>query len=65
MRTTDKDESNRALGAPIRPAAPKPSEPQWNPLAGHPDHESNGTDVRLKQTVKPPGMWDFHRVIRP
>lgn len=65
MRQTDVDEPNRALGAPIRPAAPEPSEPQWKPVPGHPAHETNGKDVQLRQAVKPPGMWDFYRVARP
>lgn len=65
MRQIDVAPPDQGLGAPIRPDAPKPSEPQWKPVAGHPEHEFNGSDIRLKQTVKPPGMWDFYKVKRP
>ena len=54
MRKTDVDEPNQALGAPTRPAAPKPPEPQWKPLAGHPAHETDGKNVQLKSGLKTP-----------
>ena len=49
MRATDVDEPSPALGAPIRKPLPEPMAPDWKPLPNHPTHETDGTDVRLKQ----------------
>ena len=48
MRQTDVDPPDQGLGDPIRPLLPEPMVPKLKPLPGHPAHESNGTDVRLK-----------------
>ena len=48
MRETDAAEPNQALGAPIKKPVPEPMAPRWKPVSGHPEHETDGKDIRLK-----------------
>lgn len=64
MRKTDVDEPNGTLGAPIRPPLPEPMTPKWRPVADHPAHETDGKDVRLKQSASP-NVWDFFGMQQP
>ena len=64
MRTLDQDNRAPGLGKPIRPAPEAAPEPQWKPIAGHKDHESNGTEIRLK-AGKTITIWDLYGLKPP
>ena len=61
MRTLDQDNRAPGLGKPIRPAPEAAPEPQWKPIAGHKDHETIGTEIRLRQG-KLPTIYDWYTV---
>lgn len=63
MRTVDQDEPGPALGKPYKAPAAAPEPEKWKPVPGHPDHETNGKDIRLKQHEV--SIWDLYGVPRP
>ena len=71
MRDTDKPESF-PLGRPVKPPEPPASAPIWKPVPGHPQHETDGKDIRLKPGVLVSdaldslfGLPDIFRGIKP